>query len=63
MSQTEFGRIEQCFEKMGVLIEKGLQIRASIDSPSETKALFEPLEMKYLEIGNTLKLLEKNKEE
>lgn len=58
----EFGRIEQCFDKMGVLIEKGLQIRASIDSPNATQALFEPLEMKYLEVDNALKLLEKKEE-
>ena len=58
----EFGRIEQCFDKMGSLIEKGLQIRASIDSPNEAQALFEPLEMKYLEIDNALKLLEKKEE-
>lgn len=58
----EFGRIEQCFEKMGNLIEKGLQIRANINSSKETRALFEPLEMKYIEVDNTLKLLEKKEE-
>lgn len=58
----EFGRIEQCFNKMGVLLEKGLQIRSSIDSPKEAQALFEPLEMKYLEISDSLKLLEKKEE-
>lgn len=56
----EIGRIKQCFEKMGILIDKGLQIRASIDSPNETKVLFEPLEMKYLSISENLKLIEAN---
>ena len=58
----EYGRIEQCFDKMGKLLDKGLQIRSSIDSPSETKALFEPLETKYLAVENALKLLEKKEE-
>ena len=44
--------------KMGELIDKGLQVCASLNSPSETKALFEPLEMKYIEISKGLKLLE-----
>lgn len=59
----ELSRIDQCIEKMGVLIDKGLQIRASIDSSNEIKALFEPLEMKYLEVSDTLKLLENKEEE
>lgn len=58
----EIGRIEQCFEKMGILLDKGLQIRASIDSTNEAQALFEPLEMKYLSISDNLKLIEKNED-
>lgn len=58
----ELGRIKQCFEKMGNLIDKGLQIYSAIDSQKETQALFEPLEMKYLSIEKSLKLIEeKNK--
>lgn len=58
----EILRIEQCMDRMGTLIEKGLQIHASIDSPPETKALFSPLEMKYLEIEKKTQLLETKKE-
>ena len=58
----EIGRINQCFEKMRYLFDKGLQIYASIDAPDETKKLFEPLEMKYLETGKKQELLEKKEE-
>lgn len=56
----EYRRIERCFDLMGKLIEQGLKISASIDAPSEVQALFQPLEMKYLSIGETQKLLEEN---
>lgn len=59
----ERGRIEQCFEKMRNLFDKGLQIYSTIDASDETKRLFDPLEMKYLEIGDKQKLLEKKEEE
>lgn len=59
----ERGRVEQSIEKMGKLIDKGMQIYATIDSPEETKVLFEPLEMHYLEVDKQLKLLEDKKEE
>lgn len=55
----ERGIVEQSIEKTENLIDKGLQIYSTIDSPKETKALFEPLEMKYLDIANELKRLEK----
>lgn len=55
----ERGRTEQCFEKMGKLIDKGLQIYSTIDAPDETKQLFKPLEMQYLGIMDKIKLLEK----
>lgn len=57
----ERGRAEQSLQKMGELIDKGLQIYSSIDSPQETKALFEPLEMKYLSIEQELKAIEDKK--
>lgn len=59
----ERGRIEQCFDKMRNLFDKGLQIYSTIDASDETKQLFEPLEMKYLEISDKQKLLEKKEEE
>lgn len=55
----ERGRVEQCFEKMGKLIDKGLQIYSTIDAPDETKQLFQPLEMHYIGIMDKIKLLEK----
>lgn len=53
----ENGRIEEAFKRMGDLIDKGLQIYSTIDSPKETKLLFEPLEMHYESIEEKLKLL------
>lgn len=55
----EYLRITQCMDKMGILLEKGLQIHAAIDSPQEIKALFGPLEMKYIGYQKKLELLEK----
>ncbi len=57
----ERGRAEQSLQKTGELIDKGLQIYSSIDSPKETKALFEPLQMKYLRIEQELKAIEDKK--
>lgn len=55
----ERGRVEQSFERLEKLLDKGMQIYTSIDSPPETKALFEPLEMHYLSIAEGLKRIEK----
>ncbi len=60
--EEERGRAEQCIQKAVNLIDKGLQIYTTIDSPKEAKALFEPLEMKYLSISKEPKLLTENKE-
>lgn len=60
--EEERGRAEQCIQKAVDLIDKGLQIYTTIDSPKEVKALFEPLEMKYLSISKEQKLLTENKE-
>ena len=58
----ENARIELCFSKMGELIDKGLQIYSTIDSPKEAQALFEPLETKYLSVEDTLRLLSEKEE-
>lgn len=59
----ERGRAEQSLKKMEKLIDQGLQIYSSINSPEEIKALFAPLEMHYLEIGKKLEQIEeKNKD-
>ena len=55
----EEGRVEQSFEKLEKLMDKGLQIYSSIDSPDEVKVLFEPLEMHYLPIEKELKKIGK----
>lgn len=57
----ERGRVEQALQKTGDLIDKGLQIVASIDVKQETKVLFEPLETHYLSIENKLKVIEDKK--
>ena len=59
----ERGMVEQAFEKMNVLLEKGLQIYSTIESPQEVKALFEPLEMKYISVSNGVKLIEEKAKE
>ena len=60
--EEERGRAEQCIKKAVDLIDKGLEIYTTIDSPKEVKVLFEPLEMKYLSISKEPKLLTENNE-
>lgn len=55
----EMGRAEQAIERFNKLIDKGIQIYSTIGSPEETKALFEPLEMKFLSLRDQLKYIEK----
>lgn len=52
------GVVCQAFEKTNLLIDKGLQIYSTIDSPNEVKALFQPLEMKFLSVFDEKKQLE-----
>jgi len=59
----ERGVVSQAFDKANVLIDKGLQIYSTIDSPKEVKALFEPIEMKYFSISEGLKKLEDKESE
>lgn len=58
----EKGRVEQSFEKMIKMMEQGLQIHASIDSPQGVKALFAPLEMHYLSIEKEVQKIEEKAE-
>lgn len=53
----------QTFEKMNHLIDKGLQIYSTIDSPREIQTLFQPIEQKYISIYDEIKLLEKRDSE
>lgn len=59
----EIGRAAQALEKMNVLLDKGMQINSTIESPKEVKALFAPLEMKYISANNVTKLLETKNDE
>lgn len=54
----EQGMAEQSLEKLEQLIDKGLQIYSSISANNEVKALFAPLEMKYISIEKEIKQLE-----
>jgi len=54
----EMGRVEQSFDRMIKMLDQGLQIYSSIDSPEEVKALFKPLEMQYLSIAKGLERIE-----
>lgn len=58
----EYLRIKDCFERTGELLEKGMKIYSSIDSPQEVRALFEPLKMKYIGMKDTLELTDKKNE-
>lgn len=54
----ERGRVEQSFDKLEKLLDKGMQIYSSIDSPQEIKAVFAPIEMHYLSVTDGLKRIE-----
>lgn len=54
----ERGRVEQSFDKLEKLLDKGMQIYSSIDSPQEIKAIFAPIEMHYLSVADGLKMIE-----
>ena len=58
----EKGIVLQSFEKTIALLDKGMQLYSTIDSSKEIQVLFEPLEMKYLSISESLKLLEKKED-
>lgn len=59
----ERGRTELAFEKMNKLIDQGLQIYSTIDSPQEIKALFKPIEQQFLSIQEVSKLIEDKENE
>lgn len=54
----ERGRVEQSFDKLTKLLDKGMQIYSSIDSSQEIKAIFAPIEMRYLSVADELKKIE-----
>lgn len=61
-SEEDRKKAYQSLEILGKLLDKGLQIHASIESPDEIKALFEPLNLHYIALEEELKKIEKKKE-
>ena len=63
----ERGKVEKSLEKLAELIDKGVEIYSSIETPNEVKALFPMSENNVLLPDNIIKLLEEksgeNKEE
>lgn len=60
----ERDRVNQCFDKLEKLLDKGLQIYAAIDSSEEVKAVFAPIEMHYLpKKDNITKIEDKSSDE
>lgn len=59
----ERGRVEQSLDRLGKLMDKGLQIYSSIDSPDEVKAVFEPIKTHYLSKKDILASIEKKSDE
>lgn len=61
--KDERDRVEQSFNRLEKLMDKGLQIHAAIDSPKEVKALFAPIEMHYLSDKNNISKIEDKSDE
>lgn len=54
----EMDKVERSFDKMIKMLDQGLQIYSAINSPEEVKALFAPLEMRYLSVESGLGRIE-----
>ena len=54
----ELGLTLQAADRVNDMLDKGMQLYTTIDSPEEVKALFKPLEMRYIEVSDANKLLE-----
>lgn len=59
----ERGKVEKSLEKLAELIDKGVEIYSSIETPNEVKALFPMSENNVLLSDNIVKLLEEKSEE
>lgn len=58
----QIGIVSQAFDKTISLLDKGMQIYATIDTPREVQNLFEPLEMKYIDVPKVIeKIAQKDK--
>lgn len=54
----ERDRMNQSFDRLEKLLDKGLQIYSAIDSPEEIKAVFAPVEMHYLTKNDNISQIE-----
>lgn len=50
----QVGIVSQALDKTISLLDKGMQIYATIDTPKEVQNLFEPLEMKYIDVAKPI---------
>ena len=55
----ERGKVEKSLEKLSLLIDKGVEIYSSIDTPNEVKVLFPTNKDNLILPDNIIKLLEK----
>ena len=54
---------EQAFDKTIALLDKGMQICATLEATKEVQALFKPLEMKYIGTGKEQKAITEKESE
>lgn len=57
------GMTEQAFDKTIALLDKGMQICATLEATKEVQALFKPLEMKYIGTGKEQKAITEKESE
>ena len=58
----QVGIVSQAFDKTISLLDKGLQIYTTIDTPKEVQNLFKPLEMKYVDVAKPIeKIVQKRR--
>lgn len=58
----QVGIVSQAFDKTISLLDKGLQIYTTIDTPREVQNLFEPLEMKYVDVAKPIEKIVQKEE-
>jgi hypothetical protein len=58
----QVGIVSQAFDKTISLLDKGLQIYTTIDTPKEVQNLFEPLEMKYVDVAKPIEKIVQKEE-
>ena len=58
----QVGIVSQAFDKTISLLDKGLQIYTTIDTPKEVQNLFKPLEMKYVDVAKPIEKIVQKEE-